>query len=70
MKKFVCSVCGYVHVGDEVIVLGKDKDLKFDADDMAKAMGTINYEVLCMIKQRIPRVYIEDGKVKSIRNYI
>ena len=61
---------GDVHVGDEVIVLGKDKDLKFDADDMAKAMGTINYEVLCMIKQRIPRVYIEDGKVKSIRNYI
>lgn len=61
---------GDVHVGDEVTVLGKDKDLKFDADDMAKAMGTINYEVLCMIKQRIPRVYIEDGKVKSIRNYI
>ena len=61
---------GDVHVGDEVIVLGNDKDLKFDADDMAKAMGTINYEVLCMIKQRIPRVYIEDGKVKSIRNYI
>ena len=61
---------GDVHVGDEIIVLGKDKDLKFDADDMAKAMGTINYEVLCMIKQRIPRVYIEDGKVKSIRNYI
>ena len=61
---------GNVHVGDEVIVLGNDKDLKFDADDMAKAMGTINYEVLCMIKQRIPRVYIEDGKVKSIRNYI
>ena len=61
---------GDVHVGDEVIVLGKDKDLKFDADDMAKAMGTINYEVLGMIKQRIPRVYIEDGKVKSIRNYI
>lgn len=61
---------GDVHVGDEVIVLGRDKDLKFDADDMAKAMGTINYEVLCMIKQRIPRVYIEDGKVKSIRNYI
>ena len=61
---------GDVQVGDEVIVLGKDKDLKFDADDMAKAMGTINYEVLCMIKQRIPRVYIEDGKVKSIRNYI
>lgn len=61
---------GEVNVGDEVIVLGQDEGLKFDADDIAKAMGTINYEVLCMIKQRIPRVYIEDKKIKSIRNYI
>lgn len=61
---------GEVNVGDEVIVLGQDGGLKFDADDIAKAMGTINYEVLCMIKQRIPRVYIEDKKIKSIRNYI
>ena len=59
-----------VKVGDEVIILGQQNDLKFDADDMAEAMGTINYEILCMIKQRIPRVYIESGKVKSIRNYV
>lgn len=61
---------GDVHVGDEVIVLGQDGDLKFDADDIAKATNTINYEILCMIKQRIPRVYIKDKKIKSIRNYI
>ena len=61
---------GEVKVGDEVIILGHDGDLKFNADDMAEAMGTINYEVLCMIKQRIPRVYKENGKVVSVRNYI
>lgn len=59
-----------VKVGDEVIILGQEGDLKFDADDMAEIMGTINYEILCMIKQRIPRVYIENGEVKSIRNYV
>lgn len=59
-----------VNVGDEVIILGQSGNLRFDADDMAKIMGTINYEILCMIKQRIPRVYMENGKVKSIRNYI
>jgi len=61
---------GTVRVGDEVIILGSDGELKFNADDMAEAMGTINYEVLCMIKQRIPRVYMENGKVVSVRNYI
>ncbi|PRR79783.1 alanine racemase [Clostridium vincentii] len=61
---------GEVKVGDEVIILGQADNLKFNADDMAKAMGTINYEVLCMIKQRIPRVYIENGKVVNVRNYI
>ncbi|MDO4535609.1 MAG: alanine racemase [Clostridium perfringens] len=61
---------GEVKVGDEVIILGQEDDLRFDADDMAEIMGTINYEILCMIKQRIPRVYIEDGNIKSIRNYV
>ena len=61
---------GEVKVGDEVIILGSDGDLKFNADDMAEAMGTINYEILCMIKQRIPRVYMENGKVVNVRNYI
>lgn len=61
---------GKVKVGDEVIILGSEGDLKFNADNMAEAMGTINYEILCMIKQRIPRVYKENGKVINVRNYI
>lgn len=61
---------GEVNVGDDVVILGSDGELKFNADDMAEAMGTINYEVLCMIKQRIPRVYKENGKVVNVRNYI
>jgi len=61
---------GEVKVGDEVIILGSHGNLKFNADDMAEAMGTINYEILCMIKERIPRVYMKNGKVVSVRNYI
>ena len=37
---------------------------------MANAVGTINYEIICMIKGRVPRVYVKDGKVVEIRNYI
>lgn len=59
-----------VNVGDEVILIGEDSGLKFNADDLAKIMGTINYEIICMIKQRVPRVYVKNGEVVSIRNYI
>ena len=59
-----------VKVGDEVILLGEQGNLKFNADDIAEIMGTINYEILCMIKYRIPRVYIKDGEVFNVRNYL
>lgn len=61
---------GEVKVGDEVILLGQEGNLKFNADDFAEIMGTINYEITCMLKQRIPRVYIKEGKVVNVRNYI
>lgn len=39
---------------DEVILLGDE----YNADDMAKDIGTIGYEVICDIGKRVPRVYI------------
>lgn len=59
-----------VKIGDEVILMGEQDSLKFTADDIADLIGTINYEVTCMISKRVPRVYIKDGKVVKIRNYV
>lgn len=59
-----------IKTGDEVIILGGEVDLKFNADDMAEALGTINYEILCRIKSRIPRVYIKNKEVFKVRNNI
>ena len=61
---------GNVKVGDEVILLGEEGNLRFNADDIAEVLGTINYEVICMLRQRIPRVYIRDKKIVNVRNYI
>lgn len=66
----VTDIGGNIQVGDEVIVLGEQENLKFNADDFAEIMGTINYEVLCMLKYRIPRVYIKNGKIVTVRNYL
>ncbi|URZ05106.1 alanine racemase [Clostridium felsineum] len=59
-----------VKVGDEVIIMGERDGKKFTADDIAEIIGTINYEVICMIGKRVPRVYIENGEVVKIRNYV
>lgn len=59
-----------VYLYDEVILLGSEKNVKFDADDMANILGTINYEVLCLIGRRIPRVYIKNNEVISIIHFM
>lgn len=43
--------------GDEVVLIGRQGAAQITADDVAQAWGTINYEVLCAIGPRVPRVY-------------
>lgn len=62
--------CGDIKVGDEVIVMGESKGISNNADDIAKRLGTISYEVLCMVSKRVPRIYIRDGKVVKVKNYV
>ncbi|MBU3142545.1 alanine racemase [Clostridium sp. CF012] len=59
-----------VKIGDEVILMGEDEKNKFTADTIAELIGTINYEIVCMVGKRVPRVYIKDNKVVKIRNYV
>lgn len=61
---------GDVKIGDEVILMGCQGELKYDADDIAEALGTIKNEVVCMPGKRVPRVYIKGGQVVKVRNYI
>ncbi|ABR36223.1 alanine racemase [Clostridium beijerinckii] len=66
----ITDINGDIKVGDEVIILGEQNGLRFNADNFAEIMGTINYEILCMLKYRIPRVYVKNGKIFNVRNYL
>jgi len=44
--------------GDEVVLIGKSNGLNLTATALADLIGTINYEIVCMIGDRIPRLYI------------
>ena len=72
MDQFMIDVTNIpdVKIGDEVILLGEKNGLKYNADDMAKKLDTINYEVTCMLKSRLPRVYIKDKHIINVKNHI
>lgn len=53
--------------GDEVIIFGREG---VTADDLARWLETINYEVSCVIGKRIPRIYTKNGKAVKVLNYL
>ncbi|MEZ0536249.1 alanine racemase [Caldicellulosiruptoraceae bacterium PP1] len=59
-----------VNIGDEVVLIGQQGNNVITADEIAKGIGTINYEVICSISKRIPRVYIYNNRIVKILNYI
>ncbi len=59
-----------ISIGDEVILFGKGDNIELPVESLAEKMGTINYEILCMVGKRIPRIYIKDGVEQNIHNYL
>lgn len=53
--------------GDEALIFGNGA---VTADDIAAWLGTINYEVTCMLGHRVPRVYKHDGKTVKVLEYL
>lgn len=72
MDQFMVDVTNIpnVNIGDEVILLGEKNGLKYNADDMAEKLDTINYEITCMLKSRLPRVYIKNKHIINVKNQI
>ena len=46
-----------VKAGDEVILIGEQNNRVISAENIAKKIGTINYEVVARINSDIPRIY-------------
>ena len=59
-----------VHAGDEVVLFGRQGDSFIPIEEIADVCGTINYEIMCNISRRIPRVYMKNGKVVGREEYL
>jgi alanine racemase len=59
-----------VRPGDEVVLMGSQGGDTITAEEIAEKIGTISYEVLCMVGKRVPRVYMRDGKACEVEMYV
>lgn len=59
-----------VAVDDEVILIGSDNGKTVSAEEIGEMSESFNYEVVCGVARRVPRVYKKDGKTVSIINYL
>ena len=57
-----------VQEGDEAILWGGE--VSDSAEDIARKTDTISYEVLCGVSRRVPRVYLEQGRITAIEDWI
>jgi alanine racemase len=52
---------GGVRRGDEAVLIGARGGERVLAEEWARRLGTINYEITCGISRRVPREYHRDG---------
>jgi alanine racemase len=62
MDQTVVSVPYHVSEGDGVLVFGGGSEGEMSLDDIARLIGTVNYEVATRVMARVPRVYLRGGE--------
>ncbi|BCN31933.1 alanine racemase [Anaeromicropila herbilytica] len=55
--------------GDEVTLVGRDQNEFISVEELAGLSYSFNYEFVCNIGKRIPRVYYKNGEVIDTRDY-
>lgn len=68
MDQCMVKLPGKMPIGTKVTLIGKSGHEEITVDEIAKKLGTINYEVACMISSRIPRIYKRGEQIVKIKN--
>lgn len=64
----VSSIPG-VEEEEEVTLIGRQGKEQITVEELAKACGGFHYEILCDIGKRVPRVYLEGGRIIGTKDY-
>ena len=71
MDQFMVDVTDIpeVDMGDVVTLIGCDGDDILSVEEISEMAGSFNYEFICDVSWRVPRVYYKDGKhIKIVNN--
>lgn len=55
--------------GDKVTLLGFCGNEQLSAELLGELSGRFNYELVCDLGKRIPRVYVKGGRIVSVKDY-
>ncbi len=71
MDQFMVDVSEIEDVvpGDEVILVGESGGERITVEELGELSGRFNYEFVCSLSKRIPRVYFRDGKPLAEHSY-
>ena len=71
MDQFMVDVTDIegVSFGDKVTLIGRDGNEIITVEDLGALSGRFNYEFICDLGKRIPRVYVRDGKIAEQVDY-
>ncbi len=71
MDQFMVDVSDIADVkaGDEVVLLGRSGNEEITAEELSELAGSFNYELVCDVSKRVPRVYYSEGRVLCAKDY-
>ena len=56
--------------GDEVVLTGRSGGLMITAEEISELAGSFNYEFVCGLSLRVPRIYYRDGEALETRDLL
>ena len=59
-----------VQVGDQVTLVGTDGEEAITMEEISARADSFNYEFVCGISRRVPRLYVQDGKTVHSVHYL
>jgi alanine racemase len=61
MDQTMIKLDQFYEVGTKVTLIGSEGNECIEMDEVAQYLDTINYEIPCMINERIPRIYVQSN---------
>lgn len=59
-----------VAVGDEAVLFGRQGDNVIPVEEIAGMSASFNYEAVCDINRRVPRIFYRNGQIVGTKNYL